>query len=270
MQLNLIHNKRKFKIDSNQSIDISIPYNFNGEQPNFYDVDEGRLSPLKTDEQTWSVAHGASCNVAEISMNIHCTGTHTEYVGHLLKNPGNIGNILTDIFIPAVLISVETHKFKLCNESYHCPVQNNETVITYESIKSQIEKYRDFSPTALIIRTFPNNDKKKSLQFNESPPPFFTNDALQYIDKLGIHHLIVDIPSVDRMSDDGILGNHRIFWGDGMNPQCDVNSNSKKTITEMAYIPDSIEDGTYFVNIQIPHFVCDAAPSRPLLFPILK
>ncbi|MDP6570845.1 MAG: cyclase family protein [Candidatus Marinimicrobia bacterium] len=270
MQLTLIHNEHKFTIDSKQSIDISIPYNFNGEQPNFYDVDKGRLSPLKTDEQSWSVAHGASCNVPEISMNIHCTGTHTESVGHLLKNPGNIGSILTDTFIPTLLVTAEPHKFELYNESYHYPVQNDEVVISFDSIKLQIEKYIDFSPTALIIRTIPNNDNKKSLRFNASPPPFFTNDALQYIAQLGIHHLIVDIPSVDRMSDDGILGNHRIFWGDGKNPQCDVNSDSKKTITEMAFIPNSVEDGIYFVNIQIPHFVCDAAPSRPLLFPILK
>jgi hypothetical protein len=71
------------------------------------------------------------------------------------------------------------------------------------------------------------------------------------------------------MSDSGILGNHRIFWGDGLNPKCEVNPNSEKTITELAYIPNSVEDGFYFLNIQIPHFVCDAAPSRPLLYPVI-
>ena len=80
-----------------------------------------------------------------------------------------------------------------------------------------------------------------------------------------IKHLIVDIPSVDRISDDGILGNHRIFWGDGCNPNSKLNPESTKTITELAYIPNTVKDGFYFVNIQIPHFVCDAAPSRPLL-----
>jgi len=86
------------------------------------------------------------------------------------------------------------------------------------------------------------------------------------IHELGIEHIIVDLPSIDRMSDNGILGNHRIFWGDGLNPNCKVNPNSEKTITELAYIKNSVEDGFYFLNIQIPHFVCDAAPSRPLLF----
>ncbi len=270
MLLNIEHNGSKFTIDSQQSIDISIPYNFNGEQPNFYDVDKGSLSHLKTGEQSWSVAEGASCNVPEISMNIHCTGTHTESVGHLLKNPGNIGKILTDTFIPARLITVESIKFELSNESYHCHVENDETVISMDAIKSQIENISGSTPVALIIRTLPNNDAKKSMRFISSPPPFFTNESLQYISQLGVQDLIVDLPSVDRMSDDGILGNHRIFWGDGVNPKGEVNPDSKKTITELAYIPNSVEDGFYFVNIQIPHFVCDAAPSRPLLFPILK
>jgi len=85
----------------------------------------------------------------------------------------------------------------------------------------------------------------------------------------GINHLIVDLPSVDRMSDDGILGNHRIFWGDGLNPKGKINPKSEKTITELAYIPNSVADGLYFLNLQIPHFVCDAAPSRPLLYRII-
>ena len=266
MQLIIEHKGNKFTIDPKQSIDISIPYNFNGEQPNFYDVDKGSLTTLKTDGQSWSIAEGAGCNVVEISMNIHCTGTHTESVGHLLENPGNIGSILTDTFIPTHLITVEPVKFGNCNESYHYQVEKDELVISMEDIKSQIKKWSDSTPTALIIRTLPNKGSKKTLRFTTSPPPFFTNESLQYIIQLGIQHLIVDLPSVDRMADDGILGNHRIFWGDENNPHSEVNPNSKKTITELAYIPNSVKDGFYFVNIQIPHFVCDAAPSRPLLF----
>ena len=81
--------------------------------------------------------------------------------------------------------------------------------------------------------------------------------------------MVVDLPSIDRMSDNGILGNHRIFWGDGSNPKGEVNPNSKKTITELAYIQDEVIDGFYFLNIQLPHFQCDAAPSRPILMKII-
>jgi arylformamidase len=71
------------------------------------------------------------------------------------------------------------------------------------------------------------------------------------------------------MDDKGLLGNHRIFWGDGLNANSEVNPDSQKTITELAYIPNRAKDGLYFLNIQIPHFVCDAAPSRPLLYSVV-
>jgi hypothetical protein len=34
----------------------------------------------------------------------------------------------------------------------------------------------------------------------------------------------------------------------------------------MIYVPDEIPDGSYFLNLQIPNFVADAAPSRPILY----
>ena len=82
---------------------------------------------------------------------------------------------------------------------------------------------------------------------------------------IGICHLVVDLPSIDRMEDNGILGNHRIFWGDGEDARGEINSESMGTITELAFIEDNMPDGFYFLNIQLPHFVCDAAPSRPIL-----
>ena len=265
MKIKISHHKSEYEIDTSQSVDLSIPYNFNGKQPNFYNVRKSKLSPLKTGADIWSVADGASCNVPEIFLNIHCSGTHTESVGHLLKNSGDIGSILKDGFLPTVLITVWTESFQSTNENYHCTINGEESLITATSINSQYDKWKNLCPQALIIRTLPNIEEKQFLQFNESPPPFFSNDALKLIYHYGINHLIVDLPSIDRISDDGILGNHRIFWGDKLNPHSEVNPDSQKTITELTYIPNSVEDGFYFLNIQIPHFVCDAAPSRPLL-----
>ena len=269
MKINILHQNLEYKIDTSKMIDLSIPYFFNGNQPNFFDVEKGKLTPLKTQAYSWSVQDGASCNVPEISMNIHCTGTHTESVGHLLKNPGDIGSILTESFFSSILITISPELCHNVNEKYHCKVSDEEYIITAASIKRQFEMWKDFQPDALIIRTLPNHQRKQFLRFNESIPPFFTNDALKLIHKLKIKHLIVDVPSVDRMDDKGLLGNHRIFWGDGLNANSEVNSDSQKTITELAYIPNTAKDGLYFLNIQIPHFVCDAAPSRPLLYSVV-
>ena len=34
----------------------------------------------------------------------------------------------------------------------------------------------------------------------------------------------------------------------------------------MIYVPDCISDGSYLLNLQIPAFLSDAAPSRPILY----
>ena len=41
-----------------------------------------------------------------------------------------------------------------------------------------------------------------------------------------------------------------------------------QTVTELIFVPDAIADGRYFLSIHIPHFLSDAAPSRPILYRI--
>tara|TARA_B100000941_G_scaffold290847_1_gene275227 strand:+ start:7654 stop:8463 length:810 start_codon:yes stop_codon:yes gene_type:complete len=269
MVINLIHQGNNYNINSKDVFDISIPVDFNGQQPNFFNVDKSTIKPFKTEDKYWSVSEGASCNVYTISMNIHCSGTHTESVGHLLKNLGDIGNLLKKPFMPAILITVKLKNFGSCDDSYHCEVANDEKIISHDEIVHQYEKYIKYKPEVLVVRTTPNRKTKKYLNYKKDIPPFFSNNAISYIRKMKIKHLIVDIPSVDRASDNGILGNHRIFWNNNNNLKSEINPNSKNTITEMAYIPNSIKDGMYFINLQIPHFKSDAAPSRPLLYKIL-
>jgi hypothetical protein len=36
----------------------------------------------------------------------------------------------------------------------------------------------------------------------------------------------------------------------------------------MAFIPDTVADGPYLLNLQVPPFMSDAAPSRPILLPL--
>jgi len=91
-------------------------------------------------------------------------------------------------------------------------------------------------------------------------------EAMEYLVNLEVHHLLVDTPSVDRLFDDGHLSAHNIFWetkGGKFNPDT-----QNKTVTEMIFVPDSLKNGHYLLNLQIPAFVSDAAPSRPILYKI--
>ena len=44
------------------------------------------------------------------------------------------------------------------------------------------------------------------------PPPFFSFEAMELVAELGVKHLLVDMPSVDRTFDEGRLSAHHIFW----------------------------------------------------------
>jgi hypothetical protein len=80
----------------------------------------------------------------------------------------------------------------------------------------------------------------------------------------GIKHLLIDLPSVDRENDGGALAFHHQFWG------VPDKLNFERTITELIYVPDSVEDGTYLLELQTAPFENDASPSRPILYQIKK
>ena len=45
---------------------------------------------------------------------------------------------------------------------------------------------------------------------------------------------------------------------------------SHKTVTEFMFADDSTADGYYILDIQLPPFVSDAAPSSPILYKLEK
>ena len=92
---------------------------------------------------------------------------------------------------------------------------------------------------------------------------------MKYIVEKGIQHLLVDIPSIDRMHDDGRLANHRLFWGvaPGVR-EAGSQTRTDKTITEMIFVDDKIGDGLYLLDLQVPAWQSDCAPSNPVLYPL--
>ena len=129
-------------------------------------------------------------------------------------------------------------------------------------IKSSLGSTPKAFAKALIIRTVPNEECKKYRDYNKNYHPYLSNDATSYIKDLGVRHLLIDTPSIDRYDDNGKLGNHHIFF---KNNHGGYNLN---TITELIFVPDEYEDGKYFLSIGLPNFKLDAAPSRPIIYKI--
>ena len=154
-------------------------------------------------------------------------------------------------------------------DSYDPEKNEDDMIITAESISKQLNVSDKNFLQGLIIRTLPNDSGKMSKRYSQDIPPFLSLEAMSYIRSLNIKHLLLDIPSVDRTFDEGKLSAHHIFWDvRKMSHEVDSGNCSSRTITEMIFVPDSISDGKYFVSIQIPDFKSDAAPSRVILYEI--
>jgi kynurenine formamidase len=111
---------------------------------------------------------------------------------------------------------------------------------------------------ALVIRTLPNTEDKRIQDYSGTNPPYLDENLATYLVELGVQHLLVDLPSVDKEVDGGALAFHRQFWQvDGPLPL-----RKTATITELIYVPSSVKDGLYDVYIAPALWKLDAAPSR--------
>ncbi len=245
-------------------IDISIPLNFSGSQPNAFGMAPATSEPCEAGDMVGDTRRGGSVNFEQYTFIPHCNGTHTECVGHITHERISVMDCLKDVIMAAVLVSVEPEP------------QENDRVISLHSLNnagvqpSTTADGTDKMPAALIVRTLPNDDGKFTRHYGEGNiPPYFTADAMEYIVKCGFKHLLVDMPSIDRIFDEGKLANHRIFWN--VEPgsfETNAYARMNNTITELIYVPNEVKNGKYLLNLQIAPFASDAAPSRPVLFAV--
>ncbi|HEU4652713.1 MAG TPA: cyclase family protein [Steroidobacteraceae bacterium] len=246
--------------------DLSIPLTFDRSQPNFFGVQPASGSPIQAGSFVGAVEQGGSCNCASYSLIPHCNGTHTECVGHLTSERLSVRDLLIDAFARAVLITVTPQSAAETSESTDPQPRPGDFLITRSALADASKSFHA-SYDAIVIRSLPNDHSKVSRQYGMGEgTPFFTAEAMQWLVARGVKHLVVDLPSVDRGSDEGKLTAHRIFWNVPRGAT-HVSSSTRDhcSITELAYIDSAIPDGEYLLNLQIAPFAADAAPSRPVL-----
>ncbi len=256
MKISFAYGEKNLTIDPAGPIDISIPLRFGEEQPNAFYLPRAEAVVAEGGDFIGDTRRGGSCNCETVTLNPHGNGTHTECVGHLSTNRIHINEALKEAFIPALLISVPLEED-----------DNGIPCITETSLNSRLPTLDSplSTPAALILRTLPNHESKRRTDWSGHAPPYLSPDAARLIRMLGVRHLLVDLPSLDR-EDDPLLTSHRIFWDLPEEGSVEGNPEEGRTITEMIYVPDDVEDGLYLLNLQVPPFALDAAPSRPLLY----
>jgi kynurenine formamidase len=236
------HQHQKLTVDLGKPLDISIPM-FSGQQnPNAFGIQYPEFKPFEAGGFVGSVARGGSVNCENLFINAHGNGTHTECVGHISKEHITINKSLRQFFSIAQLVTVE-------------PQQG---VVT----KAIVEPLLHGNAESLVIRTTPNTEDKLTRNYSGNSPVYLEPVLCQLLADKGIQHLLIDLPSVDPEEDEGKLSAHHAFWNYPAQPRLDA------TITEMVFVPSSIGDGKYLLNIQIASLETDASPSKPVLYAI--
>jgi arylformamidase len=242
------YNKNSYKINLEQPIDISIPLKTGNENVNAWYCGPVKIEPVVMGEWVGDVNKGAGVNFRNVFLNPHGNGTHTECVGHISKENYSLNQNLKTFFFLAELISVEPEKI------------NNDSVITKAQL---INLCKHPKSNAIVIRTLPNPLEKKIHQYSNTNPPYVTADAIEWLVEKGIRHLLIDLPSIDREQDEGKLSAHHAFWKYPHGTRMDC------TITELVFIPDTVPDNLYILNIMITALENDASPSKPVLYEVL-
>ena len=254
--LALINNQ---EINLSKPIDISIPLTNTEDNPIAWYLDKPEIEPVKVGDWIGKVSEGkSSTNFNNIFFNPHGHGTHTECLGHITRDFYSINQCLKQFFFTAELISVEPESI------------NGDLVITLENISTALDVTLKLGipKEALVIRTLPNIEGKKHKKYSHTNPPYLAEDAAVFIREIGIQHLLIDLPSVDREEDEGKLLAHKAFWNvkniNNLNDDARLNC----TITELIFVDNTILDGSYILNLQIASFENDASPSKPILYKI--
>jgi kynurenine formamidase len=242
-----------FEIDLSKPIDISIPLTNTDSNPIAWYIEKPEIKPVVFGDWIGKVSEGSSTNFNNIFFNPHGHGTHTECLGHITRDFFSINQCLKKFFFTAELISITPQNIV------------DDSIIT----KFQIENaLNGKTPEALIIRTIPNLESKKNKNYSKTNPAYLAEEAAIFLREIGVQHLLIDLPSVDREEDEGRLLAHKAFWNVKNVEVLNTDARLNCTITEMIYVENTVPDGSYILNLQIASFENDASPSKPILFKI--
>jgi arylformamidase len=242
-------------IETDSAIDISIPMVAGERNLRAWYVDPPTMEPVRANGYIGSVKEGGSVNFRNIYFNPHGHGTHTECLGHITEEVYSVNKVLKNYFFKAQVITITPNQ--IFNEEY----KELDQCITVEQLRD-VKFEKDIQ--ALVIRTLPNMEMKAHKNYSDTNPAYMQLECMEVINQLGIKHLLLDLPSVDRETDGGKLVFHHAFWG------VPDNLDFERTITELIFVEDGISDGIYVLEMQVASFENDASPSRPVLYAVEK
>ena len=152
--------------------------------------------------------------------------------------------------MPAVLVNAQPEQ--------RSAAHGDDWVVPVSALQSATPDVQRWAPNALLLRCTTGDVQR---DWSNSNPPYLEAGFAERLVELGIEHLLIDLPSVDREIDGGVLRAHNAFFGD------DPTTRPNATISELLCIPQGASAGPGLLAMQVSPFVNDAAPSRPVWFP---
>lgn len=214
-------------------------------------------SPYRSGDWVGAVDAGGACNCFVLTLNPHCHGTHTESIGHLTRQREPVwGTGVDRAPVLAQLVTVQAICGTDSTDGYTPAILPDDWIIPVHAFQ-ELELLPHVQGLVIRVAGAPGGSA-----------PFFSHESMRWIVEQGIEHLLVELPSVDRSDDDGLLSNHRIFWNLAPDArEASADSRTRCTITELIELPADLPDGLYGVMIQLPPLSGDALPSTVYLLP---
>lgn len=258
---------RRLRVDFGKPASIAIPLDFSGPQPSCFGAPRAGSSPLEVGGFVGDTRAGGSCNCEVLTIAPHCNGTHTECVGHVTDDRVAVADRVPGGVALALLVTIAPADSAATTEDSDPLPVPGDRVVTAAALRAAVDAHRGPRPAALVVRTQgvgPHREYR-----GPAPAPYLTRQASAFLVESGIETLVLDLPSADRADDGGKLTAHRVFFG--LPPgsrRASEATRPRASITELAWIPPALADGLYLLDLQLPAFRSDAAPSRPLLYPV--
>jgi len=252
--LSVLINNKVYAIDIDKPCNISIPIHLNDRlNVNAYYAPAAYSVAFEKEGFVGLVKKGSPVNYRHIFISPHGHGTHTECVGHIISEDINLQDCVTHFHYVSYLLSITAD------------INGSDSIIKYDTIKEKLQEAINHGAKAIIIRTLPNTDTKLTWQYSGTNPTYFESSIFEFLNENNIEHVLVDVPSLDKEQDGGILASHKAFWN-----YPDWYSRKHCTITELIYVPNECNDGLYWLNLMIDNIHHDAVPSSPILYPMTE
>jgi len=260
--------QERARFDLDRPIDCAWPLHFadaplserTDENPAAFGLPAPFAEPIRFGDTALATKEGAPVNCHTLHLCPHGAGTHTECAAHISDNHIRVLNAVSGTPLVAVLLDVTPKRFAESADRHGGTRHPEDLVVDAAEISAKFATTwgtTDALPEATILRAL-DPQRTSPDNFSGQNPAYLTSEAIDALLAQGAHHLVTDLPSIDREQDGGTTPSHARFF----------SARPLGTVTEMARLGPAVLAGRYLMQLHLPPFMWESAPSRPILFPL--